>query len=247
MTPFQRKIRSLGPRKYLPYKINNLPPKLDDKELEQLVVDYRNNPSSIETRNRIVGGHLKLVLSIAARFAYKYKYRVDDLIGESFLSLVEAVIRFCTLPGYNNNITPYVVANTHSELLKYIEKDRTISMPGRTIRYYAMIGSNKLNRIPTQILLVQGSGDIDKNKDSYENQVFDGKYILPETEDDHSSSEALEILDKVTSNFIEKRIIKLRAEGYSYKEMVPMVGYCVSSISIMVQNIEKRFNKIYYA
>lgn len=245
MTPFQKKMRSLGPAKYLPIRINNLPAQIPEEELAKLVQQLKENRSLLSVKNKIIEGHLRLGISIAARFASKSKFRVDDLVGEMLLCIVESVPRFCGGRGYDNNITPYLVSCIHSRLSTFIEEDRTIHMPGRTVRHYTATGSNKLDKMPLQIYLAQG-GTISTSMDEYEGpENFKSPYILPETIDDHSGMEVLEILDKVTNNFIEKRVIKLRAEGLSYKEISPLVGYSQASISIMVQSIEERFNKMY--
>ncbi len=251
MTPFQRKIKSLGYSKYLPITFKDLPPRLNEdilkikvNSLKKLIIE-NNNEAIIIIRNEIVGGHLRLGVSIAARFATKSKFRIDDLIGEMFLSLIESVTKFCTDSGYDDNITPYIITCIHSRLLEYIESDHTIYIPGRTVRYYSAIGSNKLDKLPHQIHLVQ-NGIIGRNTDESENsEEFSGPYVIPEIYDDYKINEILEILDKVTPNFIEKRIIELRVEGYSYKEISPLVGYSQSAISRMLSEIEQRFNKIY--
>jgi len=245
-TPFQRKIKSLGRAKFLPIKLGNIPPQLDGKVLEDLVIKLKQSENKdSDTRNKIVEGHIRLGLTIAGRFAFKVKFKVEDIVGEMLLCLVESVGRFCSGASYNNEITPFIITHIHSRLSKFLEEDRIVCMPGRTVRYYAVTGSSKLDKIPTEIYLAQ-KGTLAINMDEYEGPSdFNGEYIMLETLDDHSKSEVLELLDKVTTNFIEKKIIRLRAEGYSYKEIEPLVGYSQSSISIMVQNIEKRFDKIY--
>jgi hypothetical protein len=246
MTPFQRKIKSLGQAKFLPIKLNNIPEKLDEKTLEELVIKLKESHNTdTNTRNRIVESHIRLGLTIAGRFAYKVKFKVEDIVGEMLLCIVESVSRFCSGASYNNEITPFIIARIHSKLSRFLEEDRIVYMPGRTVRYYTITGSSKLDKLPTEIYLVQG-GTMGTGVDEYEGpEHFKGAYVLPEIEDDHTESEVLELLDKVTTNFIEKKIIRLRVEGYSYKEIEPIVGYSQASISIMVQNIEKRFDKIY--
>jgi RNA polymerase sigma factor (sigma-70 family) len=245
LTPFQRKIRSIGHGKFLSHRFKNLPEKLESEELEKLVIELKSKPNNEEIRNKIINSHLRLGVSIASRYGSKHNNRIDDLVGEMFLALVEGVIKFCKDSSYDNNITPYLVSRIHGKLSTYIENDRVIHMPGRTVRHYTATGSSKLDKIPNQVYLNQGSRDSELN-DSYEGTGrFDGQYILPETVDDNSESEVLEILNKVTNNFIEKRIIQLRAEGYSYREIGPMVGYSQSSIATMIAAIEKRFDKKY--
>jgi DNA-directed RNA polymerase specialized sigma subunit len=248
MTPFQRKLKSLGKAKFLPIKLNNIPERLDEIVLKELVIQLKESKNTnIEIRNRIVEGHIRLGLSIAGRFANKVKFKVEDIIAEMLLCIVESVNRFCSGFSYDNEITPFIISSIHSKLSKFLEEDRVVYMPGRTVRYYTMIGSDKLYKAPTEIYLVE-KGSIGIDVDDYEGpEAFKGAYILPETEDDHSESEIFEILDKVTNNFIEEKIIRLRAEGLSYKEIEPLVGYSQASICIMVQNIEKRFDKIYKA
>jgi DNA-directed RNA polymerase specialized sigma24 family protein len=247
MTPFQRKLKSLGNSKFIPYRYNNIPPQLDEKILEELVIKQKNPETrNIETRNKIVEGHMSMGLNIAARFAFKYKYYAEDIIAEMFLCLVKGVNRFCiTAISEDNNITPYLTTRIHSRLSRIIEEKGMIHMPGRTFRHYVTIGSDKADKIPSQIYLAQGT-TATVEVDEYEGPTnIRGQYILPETVDDHVSSEIMEILEKLTRDFIAKKIIKLRIEGYTYKEIEPIVGKSQASISIIIRDIEEKFDKIY--
>ena len=117
-------------------------------------------------------------------------------------------------------------------------------MPSRTMRYYAEKGRYKsLEKVPSQITLFDDA--VNEDADNYEAMKINAPYIIPKSNDDRSEAEVMEILNKVANNFIEKRVIQLRVEGYTYQEIGPLVGYSKSSISIMLQDIEKRFDKMY--
>ncbi len=252
MTPFQRKIKSLGHAKIYPKNLDKVPERLPDEEILELVIKLRElkyNQRSKEfiiIRDKIIYSHMKLAVSIASRFGYKFKNKIDDLVGEAFLVLVRYV-GVAAIRLNDNNITPYLKSALHGELGEYINEDKTVHMPGRTVRYFGEKGRYiSLEKIPFKITLLNDTPNKGEDTDAYEyNNAMQNSYIIPETSDDKTESEVLEILDKVTPNLIEKRVIELRAQGYTYQEIGPKVGCSKSSISIMVQNIEERFNKEY--
>ncbi len=251
MNAFQRKIKSLTHGKFIVKRLANIPNRISSEEMEQLVIklrtfkDDQESKEFIVVRDQIVYGHMRLAISIASRFSFLNKHRAEDLIAEAFLILVKKVNQ-AVIALKDNNITPYLTSSLHGELSEFISKDRSMKMPNRTIRYYIEKGRyTSLEKIPSQIALVVDKPSEEKDQNEYENFVFKGPSITPQIEDDHSESEVLEILDKVTKNFIEKRIIELRAEGYTYQEIGPKVGCSKSSICIIIQTIEEKFNKLY--
>lgn len=241
MTPFQRKIRSLGKGGYIASEIKDLPQKLDKAVLEELVTELRKPLFSLdrkrEIRNKIVNGHMRLGMYIAARYAFKYKSKSPgDIIGEMSLALIEAVDR-AAYKLTDNNITPFISSAIHSALMTFIEEDRIVKVPGRSIRHYNKINFIKLDKFPRQIEM------IDQGYNS-EDELLSSEYVvIPQTEDDHSVMEIQEILDQVTFNVTEKKIVELRAEGCTFEEIGPKVGYGKSYIETILLDIKNRFNK----
>lgn len=248
MNEFQRKIKSLTHNKYLPIKLDNLPNRLSNEELEKLVIKLKElkykqrYPEFIEIRNEIVKSHMKLAVSIASRFGSLAKNHVDDLVGESFYILIKYT-KMAAEKLTDNNITPYLISGLHGDLNKLITEGSIVYMPERTVRYYGEKGRYfSLSKMPFRITLL--SNDPKKEEES---ENFKGSYIIPETSDIkiRIESEVMEVLDKVTTNFIEKRVIQLRSEEYTYKEIGPLVGLSTSAVALVVQDVERRFDKEY--
>ncbi len=247
MTPFQKKIRSLGRRKFLPEWFQDLPPRLEADILEQLVIKLRKGDKS--TINPIIEGHMRLGVSIAGRYGYKYPTKIDDLIGVMQLALTYST-RIAKYKLTNNVITPYLVSRIHSALLRFIEDDHIVKVPGRTVRYYFEKGDVRLETLPMQTKMCENSGEGNHEDimDNGNNSSFnnDGYIYVPQIFNEELKIVDLnEVIDKVTRGYIEKRVIELRAKGYSYEDISPQVGCSVSKISIIVRTVEEKFNEIY--
>ncbi len=235
MTPFQKKIRSLTRRKFLPRKPYDAKPKLKPEELEQLVIRLKGGDNTVI--NEIVEAHMRLGISIAARYASNHPKKVDDLIGVMGLALVKSVWK-AKRKLIDNNITPFITSYIHGELMKFIEEDRCVHIPGRTVRHYANKGDSRLEKPPVQVPLSQNDFNEEENNESFR--------VVIEIRD-QSLLEVNECLDKAATTIIEKRIIELRAEGHTYVEISPQVGYSKSKIEIIVNSIEEKFSKYFGA
>ena len=248
MNPFQKKIKRFSSLRRCSIKTEygTLPPRIPKERLAFLVPRLRLGDHSVV--DELINGHMRLGVSIVSCYVRKYKNKVDDLLQEMSLALTQAV-NWCLPPESrlnDNNITPYISTTIHSFLMKYIEEDRLVCIPGRTMRYFAEKKDERLGRPPVQIPLV-----VDPKLESIESiddrnpDDISCYFVCPETIDDTSERDIKEVLDKVTFDFIEKRIIELRAEGFTYAEISPQVGLCISRISVVVSSIETRFERKY--
>lgn len=236
MNPFQQRIWRVTKKKYLPFKIKNLPSQIEKKELEKLVIQLRKGDKKVI--NKIVEGHLCLALSIAARWGYLFANKIDDIVGVAQLELVNATYRAITNLK-DNNITFYLSASIHGAIKEFVENDNVINMPSRTIRYYIKKGDIRADNIPKEISLLEQNPEFELRDQA--------SYIVPEITKDNEEKliEVQELINKITNDYLEKKIIFLRAQGYTYDEIGPKVGYSSTKICIIVQSIEKKFNKLY--
>lgn len=249
MSPFQRRIQGLTKRKYLPFKIENLPPQIENKELEGLVIQLKrfkygiNQGNKKEIVNKIVKGHLRLALNIASRWGYLFQNKIDDICGVAQLELIKATYRAITNLE-DNNITYYLSTSIHGAIKNFVENDNVFNVPARTIRYYIDKGDPRVNKLPKEIYLFDH--DTEENSENVNQGYGNQSSMVPEIiSNEEKLIETQELIDKITNDYIEKRIIELRAEGYTYDEIGPQVGFCSSKICIIVQNIEKKFNSLY--
>lgn len=228
MTPFQKQNQNLTKRKCYIANIDKLPPSLPSVELEKLVIqlktaikEERNN-----IRNKIVEAHLKIGMYIAARYSLRCPNELDDIVSVMELALVKAVYRARNRLK-DNNITPYIIARIHGAIRDYIKNPKLYGMSGRTLDYYIEKGDQRGDNPPYQI---------QEEINNFTTKENDEELFLIK-----------ELLDKSSHGYIEKRIIELRTEGYTYGEIGPMVGYCKARVQIIVSNIEDKFNTLYGA
>lgn len=246
MTPFQKKIRRLTRKKFLPPQLFSAPERIPPDKLTSLVTRLKSGDT--EVINEIVMGHLRLGLHIASRYGSLYPDKIDDIVGVMTLALVKYV-RKARHALRDNNITPYLTTNIHEKILDFVENDHCVNMPSRTVRHYVYTGNSKLDTVPVPIAIHKDyyeEYESPNHQDIYKSPENSGSFVVLETTDENLI-EINELLEKVTPDFIERRVIELRAQGYTYSEISPQVGYSVSSIHLIVNTVEKRFMRIYTA
>jgi hypothetical protein len=213
--------------------IPNLPERIHPDRLRELVPKLRKGDDSV--KEEIILGHLKLGAIIAGSYA-RYVGRDDDLFGQAQLAITKAVNEASRGTLYDNNITPYITAHIHSHIQKFYEEDKDVFVRGRTVRRWVERRLEKARQLPSKIAVVKG----DITASDIEESVF---VMVPEVMDDNVGIEIREILDKVTTTHIEKKIVELRSQGYTYEEISPKIGLGISRISQLLCQIEERFNK----
>ncbi len=131
---------------------------LSDEEFRVLVSNYRNG--NLEAKNIIIHHNLRLVMSIAQRFAYRGE--VDDLFQIGCMGLMKAVEKFD--PVFGVKFSTYAVPVIIGEIKQYLRDDgpikvsRSIKEIAAKIEQTRIQLSNVLGQEPTLSELVEATG-----------------------------------------------------------------------------------------
>jgi len=103
----------------------DMPPRLTDEQRQILVKRLQDDLNTVEVEQLLVEGHMRLVVSICAKYCLKWYSKNDEIYGAAMLSLVEAVHEFKSC-GKDNNITGYIVHMVHVGIMSALRNDRLI-------------------------------------------------------------------------------------------------------------------------
>jgi RNA polymerase sporulation-specific sigma factor len=131
---------------------------LSDQEFRELIVKYRHG--DIDAKNEIIQHNLRLVMSIAQRFASRGE--LDDLFQIGCMGLIKAIEKFN--PTYEVKFSTYAVPVIIGEIKQYLRDDGPIKI-SRSIKEIALkidqtrirLGS-VLGKEPTLSELEQATG-----------------------------------------------------------------------------------------
>lgn len=131
---------------------------LTEKEKRELLKKIKNNEDVEKSREKLVKGNLKLVLSVIQRFSSRGE-NMEDLFQVGCIGLIKAIDRFDI--NQNVHFSTYAVPMIQGELRRYIRDycSVRVSRSLRDIAYKAMKVKeafiNKHNREPTFSELTQ--------------------------------------------------------------------------------------------
>ncbi|MCL6588853.1 MAG: SigB/SigF/SigG family RNA polymerase sigma factor [Firmicutes bacterium] len=131
---------------------------LSDQEFRELIVRYRHG--DLEAKNEIIHHNLRLVMSIAQRFASRGE--LDDLFQIGCMGLIKAIEKFN--PDFEVKFSTYAVPVIIGEIKQYLRDDGPIKI-SRSIKEIALkidqtrirLGS-VLGKEPTLSELEQATG-----------------------------------------------------------------------------------------
>jgi RNA polymerase sigma factor (sigma-70 family) len=231
-------------RRYTPRNRNHyarllgksLPPRIKKSRLDELVKRLRMGDKSVS--EEIITGHIKLTAIIAGGYASLVGYddeKIRDLFQEGLLALTDCVRHASRGSMHDNNITTYIITRVHGALLDYCGQRSDVHINPRTLRRWKQRYLEKGRKIPTNI------GDM---RADHQMEESAGSYIVNEViNTDIEELVIMDTLNQVADNKLEKLIIKLRSEGYKYSEMTSLVGISMARISVLLQQIEQRFDE----
>ncbi len=133
-------------RRWIPQQFGELPEKINEERLWELTTKLRAHAATIEEKEEIIKGHLRLMIAILGTVVsnYSLKYStIEDLIGSASLALVEAV-NDAEIRLEDNDITPYIVTSIRLKIKNEITKLSLMRMPVRTLRWKLANGINNL-------------------------------------------------------------------------------------------------------
>jgi RNA polymerase sigma factor (sigma-70 family) len=207
------------------------PEKIEEDRLLDLVLRLQAGDFSVS--HSIIQGHMRLAMAIVADYANPRQS--DDLVGEAMLRLTQAV-EWCGGPKtrlHDQNITPYLASTMRSAVRNFKSRDRIFGMKARTLR-------NK-----------KAKGEIDEKDFARKATLYtigeEFSDILPitpiarRTEPDIALKEILQLAIRTDG---ERRVITLRAQGYSHTEIAPIMHLSIRRIGQLNADVEERFNAL---
>lgn len=210
----------------------SLPKRISKKRLDELVVKLRDGDKSVA--NEIIEGHLRLGFIITLRKTRKLPSYIDldDLIGEMELAIIEAVrqSRRGALKDYN--ITGYIIEYVKHYTNENIQEQVSSQLvPNRTIRHWKNTFTNR--KLRRRIILSEGS--FLEETDNYH---------IPKARKEEPDLEFKEILEIISANTTEHRILQLKGSGYTLEEIGNMVGYHKSMVGKLLTDLERRYDSL---
>lgn len=219
--------------------------------LDEMVTKLREgDKSQIEP---IILGHLRMVMAIVADNARGAK--AQDIEGAAFLALVEAVNNSCPHTDkdgvfqdsrlYDNNITYYITTTVKYAIKDEYSNSHVLRMPARTIRHKIANGEEYKDLVPGMMSIAEDKKD-DGNGEE-DTVVKNGlvlPFMIPIAPIQFPAIEFTDALNRCVENEMERAIVKLRSEGYTYEEVGKKVGFTAQRISQIMPGIEKRFDRL---
>ena len=194
---------------------------LSQKEMEKLFVEYHNG--SIDAKERLISGNLKLVLSVLRKFNHKV-LNMDDLFQVGVIGLIKAIDNFDL--SYGLKLSTYAVPLISGEVKRYIRDNMALRV-SRSIKEmaYAIIKfkdeyTTKYGKEPTSSLIAKIL-NIDEYTISYAlDALKDPASIFEPIYNDGGDTIYLfdQIADKKDKNLDKDAIISLRKALLHIKE-----------------------------
>ena len=239
-------------------------PVLKEKELTRLLLSMKNG--NTESRQLIIMGNLKLVLSVIQRFNNKGK-EADDLFQIGCMGLIKSIDNFDL--SYNLKFSTYAVPMIIGEIRRYLRDNNSIKV-SRTLKdiaYRALQARDKLllenNKEPT-IIQIAKELNIPKEEVVFALDTLQEPVSIFEPVN-NGNNDATLIMDQISDNKIsdehwleniaikegmkklndkEKLILTLRFfEGKTQMEVSKEIGISQAQISRMEKNALLRMRK----
>lgn len=219
-----------------------IPNQLEPKILEQLVERLRNKMASLGDKRQIYEGHMRLAISIAARYANKtHIQRSSDLVSESLLTigiLIDSIEKGDkTLT--DNNFTPWCAVKIHSALSNFIDRDRIIRVPHTTFL-------KKRDELPNvKVISIPIEDSSLEEQDDYNRKRRGSRRLRSiEVRNHVKMIEIRELITKSVRTDEENTVIKLRTQGLNDIEIAKRLGMSKSKVSVLRGRVITRFQKL---
>jgi DNA-binding CsgD family transcriptional regulator len=181
-----------------PFGDLDLPPKIPDERLQQLVKAVREGVATQSEFTELALGHIRLACSIAVNYANGVQHVGEELINEAVFGLVIALSK-AREKLRDDNITPFCVSYMRKHILAYLYQSSMVPVPYSTLKRRERQGAN---------IVVPGyTSDTD---------------MIPDIESnlDHVKEE----IQKAIKNDFEREVIQRRALGYNDREIAEQLN-----------------------
>jgi RNA polymerase sigma factor (sigma-70 family) len=200
-------------------------------ELELLVARLRQGDTSVSAT--ITGNHMRLAMSIVAKYAHRYPYLTDDMVGAAMMGICQAV-EWAPTRLYDNNITPYIYQTCERFIRDLIEKRNVVNMPREMYQ--------KLREEDAFVPLVQMINAIKDDEDNY----FDEYDLITEQSAriiDENPILFEELIESLALSSRDKMIVNLLVEEYSQTEIAKLIGVSDEMIRLIRKQIGEKLTR----
>ena len=200
---------------------------IPESELIQLVIQVKmGNKIAI---GKVITVHIPVITRVCGRYINIHRQKKDDIISSGMLGLTQAVVWSSQGRLYDLNITPYIVETAKRFIKEFLETDHLINIPRKT---FHKIIVEKPEFIPVVITAVTISGEDEENHiEDYSYNI--DRSIQPEIPTD-------EILDALHLSDFERKVVKLKADGYTFQEIADRLEKSNVGIFKTLESIKER-------
>jgi DNA-directed RNA polymerase specialized sigma subunit len=190
------------------------PPKPSDEKLSDLVWKLRSGDTSVI--EEIAHRHMTPVQIAAGPFIGRWPKHRDSFVAVALEGMMEAINKARLGHLYDNNITPYISKCVQASLRGYQEK--------------------MLKPVYVSNYLHNETGDevVVYSLDAQPADFTASKYIEPE------SQETEDIMETLGFKEIEKKMLRLRMQGYTYVEIAEEVGMTKGGVILRIQRLRPK-------
>lgn len=213
---------------------NEMPEKIGETELADLVQLLLAGDLSVS--HAIINGHMRLGMALVSDFANPRQS--DDLVGEALLCLVDTVDACGREPSrlHDTNITPYLAVHMRGAIRKFIAEDRVFGMKKRTFNHKLAKGEIDIDDFAKKSVV--------HNIEDVSADILPMYFNMPVAPREYPDPEFTEILQLAIHTEGERRVITLRAQGYSHTEIAPIMNLSIRRIGQINSDVEQRFNSL---
>lgn len=201
--------------------------------------------SKTKNARKLVLCHIGLTISIASKYATKIPSKDKDILGQALLILVECVDRYVrgeTKHDYHT-LPQYLHMSIDFGIKKFLKTDRLVRPPINSdwiIQLYKTNPDECFGQFNTYNYLDDPDEDNTTDRDVYKS-FKKPKYLTSNT---NMLNDILirEILDSDFFNTIERKILKMRWEGYTDEEIGNVIGVTKMCINKMKKRMRDRID-----
>jgi hypothetical protein len=104
-----------------PFEKMGFPEQLEESRVMELTEKLRTIGLTKAEESELAIGHLRYIVSIAARYANAFPNQAHDMVSEGTRAIAWVLRHPEAL--YDNNITPFIVSKTHSFISEFLQAD----------------------------------------------------------------------------------------------------------------------------
>lgn len=199
------------------------------EELTPLVERLRQGDNSVKAT--IIGDHMRLCMSIVAKYAARYPYLVDDMVGAAMMGACQAV-DWAPTRMYDNNITPYIYQTCERFIKETIEHRLVIYIPRRR---FTTLHEEADAFVP----LVQTiNATREEDEDDYD--------LLSEHAARTVGENPLlfeELLESLALTARDRTVVDMLIENYTQVEIAEAIGVTPMAVSYIKQTIGEKLRR----